>query len=131
MIKTMLIGCVLFAVIILLVNLGEQTETARRAGLTVEERTAEDVAHRLSSARGACRITLERTVYDPAALQLEPGSTWPIHENKDGSIRTMPHGRAKNAFGAYMFGVWDCTVRPEGDNIRVLSLKQIPSLPTP
>jgi hypothetical protein len=79
----------------------------------------------VSSARGACLIMLKRTLNDPDSAQPERTGMWYVEEQKDGTILVQPTGRAKNAFGAYIQGTWNCVVRPEGENVRVLSLKQI------
>ena len=107
----------------------DAAEAARRAALTPEQRVAEAAAKvkadRLSSARGACLIVLKESLNDPSSAQFGLTSSWYTEERKDGTIRVEPSGRAKNAFGAYINGVWSCVVRPEGANVRVLSLKQI------
>lgn len=107
----------------------ENAESARRATLTPEQRTAEDTAKakagKLSAARGACLIALEKSLNDPDSAKLESTSSWYTEERKDGTILVQPSGRAKNAFGAYINGIWDCVAKPQGENIRVISLKQI------
>ena len=104
-------------------------ESTRLAGLTPEERAAEDAAKaragRFSAARGACLIVLQKSLNDPDTAKLEMTTSWHVEERKDGTILVQPSGRAKNAFGAYIYGVWNCVAKPEGENIRVLSLKQI------
>lgn len=106
-----------------------QTETQRRAVLTPEQRAAEKAAKaknvRFSSARGACLIALKRSLNDPDSAQLGATSSWYVEERADGSVLVQPSGRAKNAFGAYIQGVWNCVAKPEGGEVRILSLEQI------
>ncbi len=104
-------------------------EVARQATLTSEQRAAEVAtqakASRLRNARYACKHVLKDTLNDPDSAKLEEASNWYAEERKNGAILVQPKGRAKNAFGAYIQGVWDCTVMLQGDNASVLSLKQI------
>lgn len=106
-----------------------QAESMRRAALTPQQRATEDAAKRkesnLSAARGACLIALQKSLHDPDSAKLERSSLWYSEQRKDGTVLVQPSGRAKNSFGAYINGVWDCVAKPEGGNIRVLSLKQI------
>jgi RNA polymerase subunit RPABC4/transcription elongation factor Spt4 len=124
-------GFFIFAVIISVFSSkqSEDTEAARRATLTPEQLLAENAAKakegRVSSARGACLIVLEKSLNDPDSAKLERTSSWYTEERKDGTILVQPTGRAKNAFGAYINGAWDCVAKPEGGNTRVLSIKQI------
>jgi RNA polymerase subunit RPABC4/transcription elongation factor Spt4 len=107
----------------------KDTEATRRAALTPAQREAEDAKkakdQNISAARYICRIALEKSLNDPDSAKLESSSSWYASERKDGTILVQPSGRAKNAFGAYINGVWDCVAKPEGSNIRVISLKQI------
>ncbi len=80
---------------------------------------------RLSAARGACLIVLKQSLNDPDSAKFGLTSEWYTAEQSDGTIVVQPTGRAKNAFGAYIQGTWNCVVRPEGENIRVLGLNQI------
>lgn len=128
----MFAGIVLFSIIVIgpmTEGQRDAAEAERRAALTPEQRTAEDAAiakaNRLSSARGACLITLKEQLHDPDSAQFGLTSNWYTSERKDGTILVQPVGRAKNAFGAYINSTWECVVRPEGTNIRVLALKQI------
>ena len=104
-------------------------EAARRAALTPEQRAAEDKARRdaelMSSARYACRAELLRVMYDPDSAKLAPTYEWYIERRRDGTILVQPTGRAKNAFGGYVTGAWNCVVKPETDDVRVVSLRQI------
>ena len=106
-----------------------QKEAGRRAALTTDQRLAEDAAKakekKLSAARGACLITLKQNLNDPGSAEIGSTSQWYVEERKNGTILVQPTARAKNAFGAYIQGAWDCVVKPEGKNIRVLSMKQI------
>jgi hypothetical protein len=104
-------------------------ESVRQASLTPEQRAAEAAGkarmERFSAARGACLIVLKKSLNDPDSAKLEAPSRWYVKERKDGSVLVQPSGRAKNAFGAYINGVWDCVTKAEGDNVHVISLKQI------
>jgi len=79
----------------------------------------------LNTARYACREFLLKTLNDPDSAKLEEYRTWFAETKKDGSILVQPRGRAKNAFGAYIIGTWNCTVKNDGKDIRLLSMKQI------
>lgn len=106
-----------------------KNETARRAALTPEQRAAEDAAKAkaklLDRARAACHSALEKTLYDPDSAKLESMYSWYVEKRKDGTILVQPAGRAKNAFGAYIIGTWNCVTKPVGSDVVVLSLKQI------
>ena len=80
---------------------------------------------KFSAARGACLIVLKQSLNDPDSAKFGLTSEWYTQEQKDGTILVQPTGRAKNAYGAYIQGMWNCVAQPEGENIRVLSLKQI------
>lgn len=106
-----------------------KNEAARRAALTSEQRAAEDAAKanekRLVHAQVACYSALEKTLYDPDSAKLESMDSWYVEKRKDGTILVQPAGRAKNAFGAYIIGTWNCVTKQIGGNTVVLSLKQI------
>ncbi len=106
-----------------------QKESVRLASLTPEQRATEAAARakeeKFSAARGACLIVLKKSLNDPDSAKLEATSRWYIEEQKNGSVLVQPSGRAKNAFGAYINGVWNCVTKQEGGNVRVISLKQI------
>lgn len=78
-----------------------------------------------SAAQGACIFALNSVLNDPDSAKFDATSSWYIEERKNGTILVQPTLRARNAFGAYVHATWDCIVKPEGENIRVLSLKQI------
>lgn len=106
-----------------------QIEATRRQSLTPEQRAKEDAGRqrdkRLSSARGACLIYLKAALHDPDSAKLDSSYNWYVEERKNGTILVQPTGRAKNAFGAYIKGTWNCVTRQQGNNIEVISLKQI------
>lgn len=79
-----------------------------------------------SAARGACMMAIKEVLYDPGSANFSAGSSWYVEKQKDGTIRVQPQLRSKNAFGAYINSTWNCVAKPEGANIKVLSLKQIP-----
>lgn len=107
----------------------DKAEEERRAALTPQQRAAEDAAKaktgRLNAARGACLIVLEKSLNDPDSAKFGMVSDWYTEERKNGTILVQPTARAKNAFGGYVQGVWNCVVKPDGGNVRVLSLNQI------
>jgi hypothetical protein len=78
-----------------------------------------------SAARGACREFLTRALNDPDSAKFDPSSRWYTEREKNGTILVQPRARAKNAYGAMIYGVWDCVLVEEGDKLRLLSLKQI------
>jgi hypothetical protein len=80
---------------------------------------------KLRDASGACLVALQKTLHDPYSARFDHTGTWYAEERKNGTILVQPTGRAKNQFGAYVYGTWSCIARHEGKNVRVLSLKQI------
>ncbi len=106
-----------------------KTEEVRRTALTPAERMAEDriraAARKIPDARWACRQALTQNLHDPDSAKLESTSSWYAGEQKDGTVLVQPTGRAKNAFGAYIQGTWNCVTKQIGSNTVVLSLKQI------
>lgn len=106
-----------------------KTEEVRRAALTPAERKAEDriraVARKIPDAKWACQQALMQSLHDPDSAKLESVSTWYAGEQKGGTVLVQPTGRAKNAFGAYIHGTWDCVTKQINGNTVVLSLKQI------
>lgn len=106
-----------------------QAEASRRAALTPEQRALEDAAEaaaRLPTAfRGACLIALKRQLNDPGSAQFGSTTGWPVNTEDHGQYSVLATFRAKNAFGAYVLGTWDCKVRAEGTDVRVLSVRQI------
>ena len=109
-------------------NVSQKT-AERRAALTPAQKAKEDASNakeaRLSKARSTCDFHLKQTLNDPDSAKLNSRYEWYAAERQDGSILVQPAGRAKNAFGAYMQGVWNCVVKIEHGNARVISLKQI------
>lgn len=104
-------------------------EDARRASLTPAQRAAKDAAKakskQIDEARYICQLALEKSLNDPDSAKLESSYKWYAEERKDGTILVQPSGRAKNAFGAYIHGTWNCLTKRDGENIKFLSLKQI------
>jgi RNA polymerase subunit RPABC4/transcription elongation factor Spt4 len=104
-------------------------ENTRRVALTPEQRKQEDAEAaregKLSAASALCYSTLTASLHDPGSAKLDAMSGWHTKEQKDGTIRVQPSGRAKNAFGAYVYGVWDCVVREQNKTYVVTKLKQI------
>lgn len=107
----------------------DNAEATRLSALTPEQRAAEVAAQakatRFRNARYACKHALKEVLNDPDSAKLEETLSWYAEEQKNGTIHVQPSGRAKNAFGAYISGVWDCVAKPQGENFRVVSLKQI------
>jgi len=106
------LGAILIIFIPVLMNIGKPTSPSKHADP-------------YSAPRGACRMALEKTLHDPGSAEFDLGSNWYVETRKDGTILVQPKLRAKNAFGAYRYVTYNCIVKPEGENIRVLSLKQI------
>jgi hypothetical protein len=104
-------------------------ESTRRQALTPAQRTQEDAEtakeQKLSAANALCYSTLKASLHDPSSAKLDPSSGWYTKEQKDGTIRVQPTGRAKNAFGAYVYGAWDCFVKERNKTYTVTKLKQI------
>lgn len=103
----------------------EKKESSPPVALTPEQKAAEEAAGRLSQARYACRKFMDKTLHDPDSAKLKPWSSWYAAEKKNGTVLVQPSGRAKNAFGAYINGTWNCVVSIKGDDIRLVSLDQI------
>ncbi len=103
----------------------EQAEAERLAKMTPQQRAAEAAAkaksERLYDARVTCQFALEKSLHDPASAKLDSTYSWYAEERKDGTILVQPSGRAKNAFGAYIHGTWNCVTKKG----RLLSLNQI------
>jgi|GEM_PF-4319164 len=78
-----------------------------------------------SAARGACRMAIKQSLHDPGSADFDLGSSWYTETQKNGAILVQPKLRSKNAFGAYIYATYNCIVKHEGGNVRVLSLKQI------
>lgn len=87
--------------------------------------TAASTYDPIGEARGACLIVLNKSLNDPDSAKLDDIDSWYTHSQSNGTTVVQPSGRAKNAFGAYVHGTWNCVTRHEGDKVRVLSLKQI------
>lgn len=83
----------------------------------------------LNYARTVCQLALEKILHDPDSAKLERTYSWYAVERKDGTILVQPTGRAKNAFGAYRQGTWNCVAKPIGNDLvndlLVVSLKQL------
>jgi len=92
-----------------------QTEAQRREALTPEARKAEDhataQAERFATARGACLITLKKSLHDPDSAEIPSTQTWPAVDDTKGIVLVQPTLRAKNGFGAMRVGVWACKVQ--------------------
>jgi len=107
----------------------EEQESTRRSALTPAERATEDriraAAKKIPDARWACQQALIQSLHDPDSAKLERANTWYAENQKGGTVLVQPTGRAKNAFGAYIQGTWDCVTKQINGNTVVLSLKQI------
>ena len=129
--KGVKIFLVVFVLIVLIGNISQRAENDRRATMTPEQRADEDAAKakekKLNYARTVCQIALEKILHDPDSAKLEHAYSWYAEERKDGTILVQPTGRAKNAFGAYIIGTWNCVTKPVGSDVVVLSLKQLRS----
>lgn len=104
-------------------------EAQRKAALTPEQR-AQEAAEKAESdsamaAKYLCRTSLKRSLNDPDSVKWDESPGWHYERQSDGTILLQPRARARNAFGAYVLGVWECVVLPEGENVRLISLKQI------
>lgn len=114
----------------------EQADTAHRAeymaAMTPQQRKDYLELEQLERTRKArveaalrvCQTALNRSLNDPDSAKLESTYRWFTEVRADGTILVQPSGRAKNAFGAYIHGTWDCVVQPEGGGVRVVSLNQ-------
>jgi len=81
----------------------------------------------LPSARGACLITLKRTLHDPGSAQFGLTSEWPSSIADDGKAHVLARFRAKNAFGALRLVNYICVVERVGaTDMRVVKLEQLP-----
>lgn len=104
-------------------------EMDRRAQLTPEQRAAEDRAadeqERKAGARYACQTAIERSLNDPGSVQWDRDPGWYSERQTETRWLIQPRARAKNAFGAYVHAVWECTAEDDGESARVTGLKQI------
>lgn len=109
--KTVLITLAIAVPLIILSNLQNQQEQAGKDPL--------------DTMRYACKEFVLKTLNDPDSAKLDDYHVWFAATQKDGTILVQPKGRAKNAFGAYVYGTWNCSVINDGTNIRLVSMKQI------
>ena len=80
----------------------------------------------LSSARGACLITLKGSLHDPGSAEFGRTSDWVSNVAADGRVHVMARIRAKNGFGAMRLATYICVVeRVGGDRMKVVKLDQI------
>lgn len=77
------------------------------------------------TARYACREFVLKTLADPDAARMDDSDIYFAEAKRDGTILVQPRGRVKNAFNAYVFGSWNCLVKNDGKNIRLISLEKI------
>lgn len=110
-------------------------EQARRAAMSPEQRAEEDRRaeaardaqrdeRQLTQVRYACRRSLLNSLNDPSSAQLGSPSVWPMRRLDDGSVVVVIEGRAKNAFGAYIRGTWECHARRAGGTYELTGLVQ-------
>lgn len=106
-----------------------QTEAQRREALTPEARKAEDKAiaqaERFDTARGACLITVKKSLHDPASADIPSTRTWPAVDDDDGTVLVQSTLRARNGFGAMRTGVWACRVQIVKGGAVVRKIKQM------
>jgi hypothetical protein len=68
-------------------------------------------------------LSIKRVLHDPDSAQFDRTSAWPVTKNGDGTSTVVVTLRASNAFGALRIGAYDCIVRPEGTNVRIINLQ--------
>lgn len=86
-------------------------------------KSTEDQA--ITSARGACLITLRKALHDPKSAEIDPARSWKIERTDIDSFRVIITGRAKNGFGALRHGQWVCDTKISKTGVRVVRLDQI------
>ena len=82
-----------------------------------------------SNARLICRDEIARRLKDPDSADWGMSSgtwyaTWPASINGS-DIRVAPEFRASNSFGARIVSKWDCSLKADGQDLRLVNLREI------
>ena len=67
--------------------------------------------------------SLEEQLHDPDSAKLEPRSEMARGAPDRRYAKSSTKGRAKNAFGAYIYGEWECLAAWNGERARVVSFE--------
>lgn len=109
-----------------------QEAEADRKATQEKKKVAEEIAASvkrhdafISRARGACLISIKRMLHDPYSAKFDMTTSWYVEDQSNGVLLVQPKLHAKNAFGAYRYSTWNCRVRAEGENVRILHLAPI------
>lgn len=103
----------------------KEVQTPEQLAAVEAAKALEVRKRRLELSRIACVRVLKTDLNDPDSAQMTDSSSWHVQELNDGGIQVQLTGRAKNVFGAYIKGVWDCRTMPDGERVKVLSVTQI------
>jgi hypothetical protein len=102
-------------------------EDAQRAQQAKEKAEKEEKDKAIYTAQIMCERVLTQSLNDPDSAKLDDATGWAYQYQKGNKLLIQPTGRAKNAFGAYIYGTWNCfvTVDNDGKPTGISSLKQI------
>lgn len=104
----------------------QRKSEAEAASKKAEQQKAEREHQQwIVTARGACRLAIEKRLNDPYSAKFDPSENWYVDVREGNQTLVQPKVRAKNGFGAYVYRTWNCEVKPEGDQVRILQLTPI------
>jgi hypothetical protein len=83
--------------------------------LTPEEQAAKDAAEKMLSALIRCENKTKESLADPEGFDPEPHSQWLMQEASEDRYVLSFKARAKNSFGALVWGEFECTATFDGE----------------
>lgn len=112
------VGVVAFAAFFIWIMRGTETEPE-----------ISDADKLRSNARLICRDEIARRLKDPDSADwgMKSGTwyaTWPASINGS-DISVAPEFRASNSFGARIISKWDCSLKADGQDLRLVNLREI------
>lgn len=127
---------IIFAIICVVVGFTWWRDVQRKSNLTPAQKAERDARNReidrriknekqQQTARAMCWAGLKQTLHDPDSAQAIDKSTWTVLQNGDLSFTVTVQARAKNIFGGYQRGIWQCTTRDEGAQWRVMAIDKV------
>lgn len=110
------------------IEAAKTAEAARIAALAPAQRKAEELQKRRglleSAAPSVCQKYIHGQLHDPTAASYPELENSHRQTRKDGSILVQVEVRGKNAFNATRLGLYDCVVKYDEPNWRLVSLRQ-------
>jgi hypothetical protein len=85
---------------------------------------AEFEADLLQGGRGACREAVRQSLNDPGSAEWEPSDTWLAYTTSNDTVHIEPRLRAKNGFGALVYGEYVCEATLSGGQWTFTVLEQ-------